>query len=46
MLENARKCKKIIENAKRAKCKNFICLNFINLKVDIFFVTLNKINIL
>ena len=27
-------------------CKNFICENFFNLKVDIFFVTFNKLNIL
>ena len=29
----------------RIACKNFICSSFLNLKVCIFFVTLNKLNI-
>ena len=30
----------------RIVCKNFVCSRFFNLKVNIFFVTLNKLNIL
>ena len=47
-LENARKKKASSWRKQdlRIACKNFICLSFLNLKVDIIFATLNKLNIL
>ena len=46
--ENTRKknASSWINTDPRIVCKSFICLSFFNLKVDIIFVTLNKLNIL
>ena len=45
-LENARKkASSWRKQNLRIACENFICLSFLNLKVDINFVTLSKLNI-
>ena len=44
-LENARKkASSWRKQNLRIACENFICLSFLNLKVDINFVTLSKLN--
>ena len=47
-LENARKKERKLlkKTGSKIACKNFICLSYLNLKVDIFFITADKLNIL